>query len=80
MITALWCPNVFQMGDAHVAFQHVVPTGIQTTGVWTREVEIFQCKRENGRGYWNPDRIAHQHPHTKVNIVPALGRNAKNAL
>lgn len=31
-------------------------------GVWTRKVEVFQCKGKKGRGYSNPNWIAHQRP------------------
>lgn len=31
-------------------------------GVWTRKAEVFQCKGKKGRGYSNPNRIAHQCP------------------
>lgn len=62
------------------AFQHVGSYCHPNDGVWTRKVEVFQYKRENERGYSNPDGIAHQHPQMKVNIVLAMDKNAKNAL
>lgn len=57
MITALWCPNAFQMGSARmVAWVWGQPFSMlaQATGVWMWRKEISQHRGGKLRGFLKP--------------------------
>lgn len=62
MIMALWCPNGFQMGSAHIVawvWGQTFSVPAQAMGVWTQRAEISQHRGEKTEGVLQTDAAPH---------------------
>lgn len=80
----LWCPNSFQMGSVHmVAWVWDQPFSVlaQAVGIGTWRTEISQHRGGKTEGVSQTlMQFSYWCPQVKVNIVTAVGKNARNAL